>query len=118
MEKIVDWTYYSSLYSAVSEEKFDAAERIAEKEVRLIVGPRWNDINADAFYYEQLRDCICNTIEYMAQMKKSAAGKGVSSVSNAGYTENYALQTQDQVRAELQRSIRTWLSGTGLAGAY
>lgn len=118
MEKIVEWAYYSSLYSAVSKKKFDAAEKKAEKEVRRVVGPRWNDISADAFYYEQLKDCICNTIEYLAQMEKSAAGKGVSSVSNAGYTESYALQTQEQVRAELQHSIRTWLSGTGLGGAY
>lgn len=118
MEKIVDWTYYSSLYSAVSKENFDTAERLAEKEVRLLVGSRWSDISADAFYYEQLKDCICNTIEYMAQMKKSAAGKGISSVSNDGYAESYVLQTQEQVRAELQCSIRAWLSGTGLAGAY
>lgn len=118
MEKIVDWTYYSSLYSAVSREEFDAAEQLAEKEVRLLVGPRWNNINPDAFYYDQLKDCICNTIDYIAKVEKSAAGRGISSVSNDGYTESYVLQTPDQARAELQRSIRAWLSGTGLVGAY
>lgn len=119
MSPIVTWEYYASLHSKVKEEDFEKAEALAEKEVRLIVGwIRWNALDEDAFYYEQLKDCICNTIDKMAQDDKSAAGKGLSSVSNDGYSESYTVQTETQARAELQSSIRAWLSGTGLAGAY
>lgn len=116
---IVDWEYYSSLYSKVSEDNFDKAEALAEKEVKLVVGwPRWNVLEPDAFYYEQLKDSICNTIDKMVDMQNVASGKGISSVSNDGYSESYVLQTQSQAKAELQSCIRAWLSGTGLASAY
>ena len=119
MSQIVDWEYYSSLYSKESQEGFDNAEALAEKQVRLIVGiPRWSALDPEAFYYEQLKDCICNTIDKMYNMQKSGGGKGISSVSNAGYSESYTLQTESQAIVELQSCIRAWLSGTGLAGAY
>lgn len=119
MSQIVDWEYYNSLYAKVSKDNFDKAENFAEKEVKLVVGyPRWNALNPDAFYYEQLKDCICNTIDKMETMKVSAAGKGIGSVSNDGYSESYVIQTEPQAKAELQSCIRAWLSGTGLAGAY
>ena len=54
----------------------------------------------------------------MAVDAKSGKGKGVSSVSNDGYSESYVVQTEEQLRNELQCSIRGWLSGTGLVGAY
>ena len=76
------------------------------------------NISEDTFYYEQLRDCICNVMDKMAEDAKSGKGKGLASVSNDGYSENYAVQTEEQLRNELQSSIRAWLSGTGLAGAY
>ena len=54
----------------------------------------------------------------LAENEKSGAGKGVASVSNDGYSENYVVQTESQMRAELQSAIKAWLSGTGLVGAY
>ena len=54
----------------------------------------------------------------MVDIQKSAAGKGISAVGNDGYSESYVIQTGSQAMAELQHSIRLWLSGTGLAGAY
>lgn len=119
MSAIVSWEYYSSLHSKVSQDDFAKAEALAEKEVKLVVGwPRWNVLDPDAFYYEQLQDCICNVIDKTADMQKSAAGKGIGSVSNDGYSESYVVQTESQAKAELQSCIRAWLSGTGLAGAY
>ena len=115
----VTWEYYSSLYQKVSKDDFDKAEKLAEKEVCAVIGPiRWATITADTFGFEQLQDCICKVIDKMAEDKKSGKGKGVSAVSNDGYSENYAVQTEEQLRNELRNSIRAWLSGTGLAGAY
>ncbi|MBQ6696190.1 MAG: hypothetical protein IJN16_05750 [Lachnospiraceae bacterium] len=119
MSQIVTWEYYSSLYDVVKEEKFPKAEAQAEKEVQAVIGPiRWAEITPDTFGYEQLQDCICKVIDKMAADKKSGKGKGVSSVSNDGYSESYVVQTEEQLRSELQGCIRAWLSGTGLVGAY
>ena len=119
MSQIVNWEYYSSLYSTVSEEKFNKAEMQAEKEVQLVIGAvRWAEITPDTFGYEQLKDCICKTMNKIAEDTKSGKGKGLSSVSNDGYSESYVVQTEEQLRSELQSSIRVWLSGTGLVGAY
>lgn len=119
MSQIVNWEYYSSLYGTVTEDDFKKAEARAEREVRAVVGPiRWAAITENTFGYEQLKDCICNAIDKMAADDKSGAGKGVSSVSNDGYSESYAVQTEEELRSELHSSIRAWLSGTGLVGAY
>ncbi len=119
MSQIVNWEYYGSLYSKVTEENFDKAEFQAEKEVRAVIGPiRWAKITEDTFGYEQLQDCICKVIDKMVDDVKSGKGKGIASASNDGYSESYVVQTEEQLRSELQSSIRAWLSGTGLVGAY
>lgn len=120
MSKIITWEHYSSLYDNLnSEVEFTRLEARAEREVRAVIGPvRWARVSPDTFGYEQLQDCICNVINKILEYDVSAVGKGISSVSNDGYSENYTVQTESQVRAELQGSIRSWLSGTGLVGAY
>jgi hypothetical protein len=115
----VSWEYYSSLYSVIKEEDFDKAEKKAEKEICAIIGPiRWASITADSFGFEQLQDCICKTMDKMAENDISGKGKGISSVSNDGYSESYVIQTEEQLKEELKSCIRRWLSGTGLIGAY
>lgn len=115
----VSWEYYSSLFNKISEEHFEKAELLAEKEVINVIGPiRWANITDQTFGYAQLQDCICKVIDKMAVDSKSGKGKGISSVSNDGYSESYVVQTEEQLRGELQSSIRAWLSGTGLVGAY
>ncbi|MBO5853118.1 MAG: hypothetical protein J6Q61_00095 [Bacteroidales bacterium] len=122
MSQIVTWEYYSSLYDTYTEEEmeaFEKAEALAEKEVQKVIGPiRWANITESTFGYTQLQDCICNVMNKMAADAKSGKGKGVSSVSNDGYSESYVVQTEEQLRSELQSSIRARLSGTGLVGAY
>lgn len=119
MPQLVNWEYYSSLHDTVKEENFNRAEALAEKEVQRVVGwIRWANITEDAFGFGQLQDCICNVIDKMATDAKSGKGRGVSSVNNDGYSESYVVQTEEQLRRELQSSIRAWLSGTGLVGAY
>lgn len=119
MAAIVTWEYYNSLYNAVDQVTFARLEPMAEKQVRVVVGtPKWVHIDPDAFYYDQLKDCICMMVDRLASYEKSGAGAGLSSVSNDGYTENYAVQTQPQVTSELRSCVVQWLSGTGLVGAY
>ena len=120
MTKIVDWEYYNSLYENVMKpEEFDRLEARAENEVCSVIGPiRWATVTDQTFGYLQLKNCICHVINKLVESKRSGAGKGLSSVSNDGYTESYVVQTETQARAELQSSIRAWLSGTGLVGAY
>lgn len=122
MSQIVTWEYYSSLYDTYMEEgkcAFDKDVALAEKEVCMVIGPiRWALITEETFGYAQLRDCVCNVMHKMAADKKSGKGKGLSSVSNDGYSESYVVQTEEQLRSELHSSIRAWLSGTGLVGAY
>lgn len=119
MSQIVNWEYYSSHHTAVTEKAFDNAEALAEKEVQRVTGwIRWANITEETFGYEQLKDCICNVMDKMAADAKSGKGKGLSSAGNDGYSESYVVQTEEQLRNELQSSIRAWLSGTGLAGAY
>ena len=118
MSKIVDWEYYNSLYDNVPDD-FYRLETIAENEVCSVIGPiRWATITESTFGYKQLQDCICNVINRLVESRGSGAGKGVSSVSNAGYSESYAIQTETQEKEELRRLIRSWLRGTGLVGAY
>lgn len=103
----------------MSEEDFEKAELLAEKEVEKVIGPvRWNKITEDTFGYDQLKDCICKVIDKMHENEKSGKGRGVASASNDGYSESYVIQTEAQLREELHCSIKSWLSGTGLIGAY
>ena len=119
MSQLVDWEYYSSLHDTVKKDDFDRAELLAEKEVQRVIGSiRWANITEEIFGFEQLKDCICNVIDKMSADKKSGKGKGVASVGNDGYSESYVIQTEEQLRSELQSSLRAWLSGTGLVGAY
>lgn len=116
---IVSWEYYHSLYDKVSEEEFDRWEKHAEDEVCAVIGMiRYIRITADTFGYQQLQDCICRVINQMAENEASGKGKGLASVSNDGYSESYAIQTEEQLHRELRSSITSWLSGTGLVGAY
>ena len=119
MSQIVTWEYYSSLFDKIAEDDFDKVEKQAEKTVCAVIGPiRWAEITEETYGYEQLKDCICNTMNKLVEQETSGAGKGISSASNDGYSESYVVQTESQARAELNNSIRAWLSGTGLVGAY
>ena len=119
MPQLVNWEDYSSLFDKVPESEFDRYERQAEIEVCNVIGPiRWACITEQTFGYIGLKDCVCNVMNSLYDADNSAQGKGISSVSNDGYSERYTIQTAAQAKAELQGMIRRCLSGTGLVGAY
>lgn len=116
---IVNWEYYDSLHSKIEFVDFDRYEALAESEVRGVIGAvRWASINEDTFGYDVLKDCICNVIDKMVDDEQSGRGKGLASVSNDGYSETYAVKDSADLRNDLTSSIKGWLSGTGLVGAY
>ena len=122
MATIVDWSYYSSLHNVITDQaEFDRAEPLAEKEVRSVIGPvRWSEITTDTFGYDVLKDCICNVIDKNTVDARSGKGKGITSISNDGYSESYAseVQTREALTEEMRGCIKQWLSGSGLVGAY
>ena len=123
MAALVSWEYYSSHYSTIgTQADFEKAEALAEKDLARVIGPlRWAELVisdwSTEFYADQLMDTICKVVNYQATAGKKT-GAGVSSVSNDGYSESYALAKQSDAQEELRKNIRAWLSGTGLVRAY
>lgn len=119
MNNIVTWEYYNSLYHKAKQDEFGALEVLAEKHIKTVIGHyKWNGINSSAFYFDQLKDCICRVIDKLVDLNSSGAGKGVSSVSNDGYSESYVVRTAEEYEHEMRICITRWLSGTGLIGAF
>lgn len=120
MSTIVNWEYYNSLHSKVeTSESFARYEALAENECKLVIGKiRYDAITENTFGYDVLKDCICNVIDKMIDDEQSGRGKGLASVSNDGYTETYAVKDSADLRNDMASSIKGWLSGTGIVGAY
>ncbi len=119
MSQIVSWEYYGSLHSKVTQSTFDTYEALAEVKCREVIGAiKWGLINESTFGYDVLKDCICNVIDKMVDDENSGRGRGLASVSNDGYSETYAIKDEADLRNDMRSSIKGWLSGTGLVGAY
>lgn len=119
MSSIVNWEYYDSLHNNCESDEFPKLEALAEQKVREVIGkPNWDAITPDTYGYDVLKDCICNVIDKMISDANSGRGKGLSSVSNDGYSETYAIKDESDLRNEMASNIRAWLSGTGLVRAY
>lgn len=119
MSAIVSWEYYDSLHNKVTTASFAKYEALAEKEVCRVIGkPRFDTITTETYGYDVLQDCICNVIDKMIDDEESGRGKGLTSVSNDGYSESYAITDMADLRNDMSSSIKAWLSGTGLVGAY
>lgn len=119
MNNIVTWEYYNSLYNKANQEEFSRLEAQAEKRVQAVVGQyRWNTVRESAFYYTQLKDCICKVIDMLVDLDKGGVGKGIASISNDGYTESYAVRAASEYDSEIRTCIVRGLSGTGLVSAF
>lgn len=118
MSTLLTWEQYSSLHSKAKADEFDNLEIEAEFEARAVIGPRFDMINAETYGFKQLQECLCRIIDAKKDAQTSAVGKGVASVSNDGYSETYAITTTSDMQENLRKDIASWLSGTGLIGAY
>lgn len=118
MNNIVTWEYYNSLHSKAKQEEFVKLEPLAERRIASVVGYyRWNSIKESDFYFRQLKDCICDVVDKLVDLNKGA-GRGVASVSNDGYSENYVVRTPSEYDNEIRTCIIRGLSGTGLTSAF
>lgn len=119
MATLLTWEQYCSLHSKAKEEEFYALEQEAEFEAKMVIGCcRFDRITSATYGYDQLQECLCRIIDAKIDAKTSHAGKGLTSVSNDGYSETYANTTASAVTEDLHKNIISWLSGTGLVGAY
>ncbi len=109
------WDYYSAHYGGVTEKKeFDRLAFLASRRLDILTARRAQ--KATGYKAEALQDAVCNMVDYMQAAESSALGKGISSVSNDGYTESYAATTPGQIEDALKSIAFQWLSGTGLMG--
>jgi hypothetical protein len=119
MNNIVTWEYYNSLHNKANQGEFVSLEALAEKHVISVIGPyKWDHVQETAFYFNQLKDCICNVVDILVDFSKNGVGAGLASVSNDGYTENYVVRTSTEADAEIRSYIRHQLSGTGLTSGF
>jgi hypothetical protein len=119
MNNIVTWEYYNSLYNKAKQDEFSRLEARAEKHILSVIGQyKWSHIQESAFYFDQLKDCICKVINLLIDLDRGGAGKGIASVSNDGYSENYVVRTPDEYNKEIRTCIVHGLSGTGLTSAF
>lgn len=127
MSQIVSWGDYDSLFSEVSEDEFKKLNARAEMKLNFYTHNRikqfidsYDESTATDFEkmkYEAVKMTICELINKVYDQELSGVGKGLSSVSNDGYSESYKVVTEAEKEKELESVIRRGLSGTGLAGA-
>lgn len=123
----ITWEYYGSLSDTVTEEEFEKLNNRAEVFLDVFTHNRVKQfldsyVEEEATGFEKMvagaiQLTMCDLIDKMSALEKSHAATGLSSVSNAGYSENYQKMTETEKKAELQSVIRNGLAGTGLAGA-
>lgn len=104
-EFVVDWEYYNSHFSKISEEQFN--EHVYQSQ-RLVLKRLPKDF-AEYTESEQIdiKDCICNVLNYKSVAEASA--NGVSSISNDGYSESYVQQSKSDVNDNVNSIIYEWL---------
>lgn len=118
----VDWEDYHSRFanSDMTEDKFKNLTYQACSRVQRLCRPYVLKAvleNPDDYRNDRLKDAVCCVINAMHEHDKVGAGSGVTTVSNDGYSESYALSKQSDAEQELNRAAKEQLYGTGLMGA-
>lgn len=118
----IDWEDYHSRFanSDLTEEKFNGLTYSACSRVQRLCRPYvLNAVldNTDDYRNNRLKDAVCAVINEMHEHNKVGAGSGVTSVSNDGYSESYALSKKSDAEQELNKVAKEQLYGTGLMGA-
>lgn len=109
---IIDWEYYGSHFpNIVPEKQFAAVERQAEVEYNKVVKP-YMDVPE-----ENRKDAIFQLCNFLYSNQAAMSGKAVTSVSNNGYSESYAVQTKEQAGNAIRELIYDCI-GTRLAGVF
>lgn len=123
----IDWGYYNSLYSEITEDDFNRLCTKASAKIDVHTHMRAKKFEA-AFDAEsatdfqkqvhaQIQNTVCELMNAMYVQETSGMGTGISSVSNDGYSESYKITTAAEREAQLLVIIKGGLSGTGLVSA-
>lgn len=107
------------MFSDVTEDEFIKLEQIAEQKHRQVIGViRFSALAVNHIGYIALKDSIRNAVHFLKTNESALDRSGIKSISNDGYSESYDGRTTADIENELSKNIHTWLSGTGLIGAY
>lgn len=123
----VTWEHYSSFYSEIQDkEEFDKLQKKVAIKLDIATHMRaksfeekYSEEDATVFQqqiHSQIQNTACELINALYVQETSGMGTGISSVSNAGYSESYKITTASEKENQLKSIIRTGLAGTGLAG--
>lgn len=124
----VDWEYYSSLFTNISDEQefnrlYKQAARVIDCNTHMRAQKFCNDYDEESatLFQKGIRDAIsqtvCQLINNIRAQEASGMGTGITSVSNDGYSESYKITTAQEKEAQLRNIVQNGLRGTGLAGA-
>ncbi|MCM1159376.1 MAG: hypothetical protein NC300_11435 [Bacteroidales bacterium] len=109
---IIDWEYYSSHFpNIIPQKQFFAVERQAEVEYYKVIKP-YMDISE-----ERKQNTVFQLCNYLYSNRAVISGRAVTSVSNNGYSESYAVQTKEQAEDAMRELIYDCI-GTRLAGVF
>ncbi len=116
----VSWEYYSSHFNKLTEEEFNNLQYEASMIVTRVCRPYVLKAvlgNTEDSRNDFLNDAVCKVTEGMYEQTIHSIGSGVTSVSNDGYSESYAITKREDADKELTTIAKRWLTGTGLVGA-
>ena len=112
MDQIIDWEYYISHFpNVIPEERFAAVENQAEVEYRKVVH---SYMEVDS---EKEQNAVFQLCNFLYANQAIMLGKAVTSVSNNGYSESYAIQTKEQADDAMRELIYDCI-GIRLAGVF
>lgn len=113
----LDWEAYCLLYPSHSAEDFARFLPEAELRMDVLTANRWRGVPEGDWRAGRVKCCLAELISLCIKGKESAAGTGVTGISNDGYSESYALVTAEQWQENQRIEASKWLSGTGLVSA-
>ena len=124
----ISWEEYQNAFDAVMDETaFYRYEKQAEQKMKIVSHFRTDeflvayDEETATDFEKGVKDAIRMTcgelISQAYSFEANGQGLGVSSVSNDGYSESYAVTTKADSDKVLNDVILTGLRGTGLVGA-
>lgn len=118
----MDWEDYHSRFagSKLTEEQFAAMAYQACSRVKRLCRPYVLKAvleNEDDYRNDRLKDAVCCVINEMYEQGKVGAGAGVTSVSNDGYSESYAVTKKTDADLELIHWQKPSSMAAGLMGA-
>lgn len=104
----VDYQYYNDHFPKVSEDRFNTLIYRSKRFVFNQLG-----VQKSLTRYEQrlIKDCIC---EVLNQVDINESTKGLSSISNNGYSKSFQTMDNTQQQQSIDDIIQSYFGGTRL----